>query len=239
MDMQQRLVLENMYSAIRNSGRNRTQINAQAVGVYVGIWADTGWGRVLDSSMHAKSAYRISASSCSMAAGRVSYCLGLRGPRFSVDTACTAGLTACHIACGAVLSSECESAVAAGVNMNFFPDMFAVMNGFKQVNGRCYSFDHRASGFVASEGCVAAVVNSSERTRAAASLAARVVCNVTRCAGKSASLTAPSAASQLKLLRTAWHTLGQQTHVVEAHGSGTPLGDPIEVQAVLRALTDS
>ena len=239
MDMQQRLVLENMYSAIRNSGRNRTQIHAQAVGVYVGIWADTGWGRVLDSSMHAKSAYRISASSCSMAAGRVSYCLGLRGPSFSVDTACTAGLTACHIACGAVLSSECESAVAAGVNMNFFPDMFAVMNGFKQVNGRCYSFDHRASGFVASEGCVAAVVNSSERTRAAASLAARVVCNVTRCAGKSASLTAPNAASQLMLLRTAWHTLGQHPHVVEAHGSGTPLGDPIEVQAVLRALTDS
>lgn len=66
--------------------------------------------------------------------------------RSQVDTACTAGLTACHIACGAVKTGECEFAIAAGVNMNFFPDMFAVMNGFKEHQGRCYSFDHRASG---------------------------------------------------------------------------------------------
>lgn len=65
-----------------------------------------------------------------MCAGRVCYTLGLRGPSLSIDTACTAGLIACHLAVGAVSNGECVSAMAAGVNMNYFPDMFAVMNGF-------------------------------------------------------------------------------------------------------------
>ena len=120
MDMQHRLVLEHTYSAIHSSGRSRMSIRGQAaMGVYVGIWADAGWSSVLNHSAYAKSPYRVSAASCSMAAGRVSYTLGLRGPSFSVDTACTAGLTACHIACGAIRCAECDSALAAGVNLNY------------------------------------------------------------------------------------------------------------------------
>ena len=149
MDMQQRLVLEHAYSALHSAGRERSAVRGQAIGVYVGVWADAGWSRVLDHSVHAESAYRVAAASCSMAAGRISYTLGLRGPSLSVDTACTAGLTACHIACGGVSSGECSAALAAGVNLNYFPDMFAVLSGFKEHQGRCFSFDHRASGFVA------------------------------------------------------------------------------------------
>ena len=192
MDVQQRLVLERMYCATHYAGHGRMEIRGQAIGVYVGIWADAGWSNVLNHSPNANSAYRISAASCAMASGRVSYTLGLRGPSVSVDTACTAGLTACHIACGAVRSGQCASALAAGVNLNYFPDMFAVINGFKEHEGRCYSFDHRASGFVASEGCVAAAVDNSERERRVECAATRVLSSVACCAGQSASLTVSS-----------------------------------------------
>ena len=164
-----------------------------------------------------------------MAAGRVSYTIGLRGPSFSVDTACTAGLTACHIACNAIRSGECNLAVAAGVNINYHPDMYAVMNGFKEHEGRCFSFDHRASGFMASEGCVTAVVEADCGKCVVTSSRVRVLSSVTRCAGESASLTAPNRDSQTSLLRDAWNMAGVQPQILEAHGSGTPLGDPIEV----------
>lgn len=169
MDVQQRLLLEHSYCAVHGFSCMRTEIGRQGTGVYIGIWADARWQSVLELSVHAHSAYRLSAASCSMAAGRISYTLELRGPSLSVrvcqmhalwpvradclywyclqvDTACTAGSTACHMACGAVQLGECEVAIAAGVNLNFFPDLFAVMNGFKEHQGRCYSFDHRASG---------------------------------------------------------------------------------------------
>ena len=84
MDLQQRLVLEHSYCSIHSAGHNRTAIRGQAVGVYIGIWAEAGWSRILDKSEHAYSAHRISATSCSMAAGRVSYTLELRGPALSV-----------------------------------------------------------------------------------------------------------------------------------------------------------
>lgn len=102
--------------------------------------------------------------------------------------------------------------------------------------GRCYSFDHRASGFVASEGVVAASIDCSDREDSAASPSARVLSSVARCAGESASLTAPNRDSQALLLSNAWHAAARQPDMLEAHGSGTPLGDPIEIQATLRSL---
>lgn len=114
-------------------------------------------------------------------------------------------------------------------------DMFAVMNGFKENQSRCYSFDVRASGFVASEGCVAVAISSGRE--GPVNNTARLLSSVALCAGESASLTAPNRDSQTMLLRQAWHKAGQEPEVVEAHGSGTALGDPIEVQAILRSLT--
>lgn len=110
------LVLENAYSTLHIAGQT-DDVRGQIVGVYVGLWADAGWSPVLAASAHSKSAYRVSAASCSMAAGRVCYTLGLRGPSLSIDTACTAGLTACHLAVGAVRDSECFAALACGVNV--------------------------------------------------------------------------------------------------------------------------
>jgi acyl transferase domain-containing protein len=94
------------------------------------------------------------------------------------------------------------------------------MHGFKENQGRCYSFDQRASGFVAAEGCVAAAVDSSDREGSVVSANVRILCSVTRCAGESASLTAPNRDSQTILLRSAWHLVGRHPDVLEVcHGA--------------------
>ena len=204
-----------------------------------------GWHRdicgvkvVARSPSLASSVYSATAATCSVAAGRLSFVLGLQGPCSSIDTACSSGLVASHGGLRALQMHECAAALALGVNMMFSQAsaVATAMAGMTSSRGRSHSFDSRADGYGRGEGCHAAVLQpSGDGDTPGLSLLGSCV----RQDGKSASLTAPNGQAQQALLRAALADGGVEPAALsayEAHGTGTPLGDPIEVRSLAAAV---
>ena len=232
MDPQQRLVLEQGYAALHAARFDRAALLGSATGVALGIYA-TSFDAVLAAGPHAQSVYAVTASALSIASGRLSYVLGLQGPCLSIDTACSASLVALHSSVGSLRTRECTTGLAAGVNLMLLPALslsFAAA-GMTSARGRSHTFDSRADGFARGEGCCAAVVVLGQDDERATT---NVLGSSVKCDGRSASLTAPNGQAQRDLLRAALACSGvnaAQLMRIEAHGTGTPLGDPIEVGA--------
>lgn len=240
MDPQQRMLMEHGYAAlVANEGPLATQKTSYEVGVFVGVsfhdWAlSTLWNG--DPSMR-KSAFASSGSFTSVASGRLSFALGLRGPCVTINTACSSGLVALGDAHRAVVNDDAvDGALAAATNVILEPTIsinFAV-KGITSPRGRCHTFDSSADGYLRSEACACFRLDSisSSWTRTAAAVTKSVV---VRHDGKSASLTAPNGSAQLAMLLKAKITPAvDDRSFVEAHGTATPLGDPIEVGALTR-----
>ena len=174
----------------------------------------------------------------SIAAGRLSFVLGLQGPCVSYDTACSAALVASHAALRALQLDECSPALSVGVNLMLLPGVgfsFAVA-GMTSPTGRCHTFDAAADGYVRGEACCAAVLAMGEESSGSG---LSLLGSCVRQDGKSASLTAPNGQAQQALLRAALADGGVEPAALscyEAHGTGTPLGDPIEVRSLAAAV---
>jgi acyl transferase domain-containing protein len=187
---------------------------------------------------HDFDAYYATGTFPAVAAGRLAYVLGLRGPAMVVDTACSSSLTAVHLACQSLQRGECSMAIAAGVQLILSPELSIAFSrsGLMAPDGRCKTFDARADGYVRSEGCAVVVLKPL-----AAALANRdpVLALIRGSAvnhdGASNGLTAPSRQAQEALLRQALAAAGltpDDVSYIEAHGTGTALGDPIEAAAI-------
>ena len=228
MDPQQRVLLEGGYQALLRAGANRASLHADGdVGVAVGIHANE-FSQLLAQSPAGSSVYAAT-NALSVASGRISYALGMQGPCTSVETACSASLAAAHSAARAVRHGECERHLAAGVNLILLLASSAGMAvaGMTSPVGRCHTFDRRADGFTRGEGCSSAAI-SSPVAPCWLSLCGSAV----RQDGRSASLTAPNGQAQQALLHAALRDARVHPHEIalcEAHGTGTPLGDPVEV----------
>eukprot|EP00964_Phaeocystis_antarctica_P004954 scaffold2700_cov72-Phaeocystis_antarctica.AAC.1 len=148
MDPQQRLLLERGYEALHATGLRRAELMGSATGVFLGIAAND-FVDVLKASPAGRSVYAATGSSHSIAAGRLSYVLGLQGPCVSFDTACSSALAAGHAAWRAVQLRECERALLASVNLMLTPTVHSVfaVAGMTSAAGRCHTFDARADGF--------------------------------------------------------------------------------------------
>ncbi|EGB04078.1 hypothetical protein AURANDRAFT_33095 [Aureococcus anophagefferens] len=166
--------------------------------------------------------YDLTGVSYSAAGARLSYVCAMRGPCMVFDTACSSSLIAVHVARRCMQHNECLHALAVGPNAILHPGAHAkpALTGMTSARGRCHTFDSRADGYLRGEACCAVILTVSANTSIAAL--------GTSAHGPSASLTAPNGSSQLRLLKTV-----QDTHArwlaLEAHGTGTALGDPIEV----------
>ena len=232
MDPQQRLVLECSYAALGEGGLQRGRLMGSGVGVGVGIYA-VEYGQLLAVSELRHSVYASTGASLSIASGRLSFVLGLVGPCVSFETACSAALVALDAGVHALRLASCEAYSAAGVNLMLLPASsvgFAVA-GMTSVRGRCHTFDRRADGFARADGCGAVC---AERAGMNSAMAVAVGSAV-RQDGRSASLTAPNGQAQGALLAATLgdaETTAAAQNVCEAHGTGTALGDPIEVGAV-------
>ena len=233
MDPQQRLVLEHGYEALHAASRPMAELHrAASVGVALGIYA-LDFKEVLGATPAGGGVYAATGATLSVACGRVSYVLGLHGPCVSVDTACSSALVAAH---SAQINLHLEGStdrsmlsLAAGVNTMLIPEVahrFANASMLSKL-GRCHAFDRRADGFVRAEGCCAVAVEPRSGTRDAILDGVGV-----RQDGRSASLTAPNGQAQQLLLRCAHEARESQVDAVETHGTGTALGDPIEVGAL-------
>lgn len=239
IDPQQRILLEVSWQALEHAGIDPASLYQTATGVYVGISShDYAHLQIRGRSLGNIDPHFASGTAASIAAGRISYVLGLNGPAMSIDTACSSSLVAVHLACEALRRRECSAALAGGVNLILAPEASVAFAqaGVLSSRGICSPFDAAADGFVRGEGCGIVVLKRLEVARAAGDrILAVILGSAVNQDGASSGLTAPSGLAQQALLREAHRRAGiepSQVGYVEVHGTATKLGDPIEAQAL-------
>lgn len=239
MDPQQRMLLEVAWEALEDASVAPSALTGQAVGVFVAAM-NLDYHTIQGKQRHpeAITAHTTTGNYLSALSGRLSYALGLKGPCLTVDTACSSSLVAMHLACQSLRSKECDLALVAGINLVLSPvsTIERCRARMLSVDGHCKTFDEAANGYVQGEGCGVLVLR---RLSNAASAPARPLALVRGTAvnqdGRSASLTTPNGPSQRSVVKQALSRSQVDpaaVQYIEAHGSGTSLGDPIEVQAL-------
>ena len=239
MDPQQRLLLESCWHALEDAAIAPASLHGTDAGVFVGIGSsDYALLRARQQPLTAVDAHLALGTSHSVASGRLSYVLGLRGPSYAVDTACSSSLVAVHLAVQSLRARECSLALAGGVAALLAPDYFINFSHARMLatDGRCKTFAAAADGYVRGEGCGLVVLKRLADALAAGDRVRAVIRgSATNQDGRSSGLTAPNGPAQEDVIRAALAD-GQvdplAVDYVEAHGTGTPLGDPIEVQAL-------
>ncbi|MHB6910782.1 aminotransferase class III-fold pyridoxal phosphate-dependent enzyme [Streptomyces sp. DB-54] len=237
MDPQQRLLLETAHEALEDAGVPRRSPLLAGGGVFVGI-SGSDYGRLLGRDLAAVDAHFSTAQASSIAANRLSYVFDMTGPSLAVDTACSSSLVAVHLAVRSLRTGECGLALAGGVNVVLAPDQWVSVSkaGMMSPTGRCRSFGAEADGFVRSDGCGVVVLKTLARARADGDRVLGVIRgSAVNQDGSSNGLTAPNGPAQEAVIRAALADAGtgpERIGLVEAHGSGTPLGDPIEIGAL-------
>ncbi|MGX8909948.1 beta-ketoacyl synthase N-terminal-like domain-containing protein [Streptomyces netropsis] len=232
MDPQHRLLLETTWAALEDSGTDPLGLRGSRTGVYVGISA-ADYARIAERSPLSR--FSAVGASPSAAAGRLSYHFGLRGPALSVDTACSSSLTAVHLAVSALRLGECEQAVVGGVNLVLAPEPTAALDrlGVLSPSGRCLPFDAAADGYVRGEGCGVIVLMPLSAAREQR-LPVRAVIRGSALDhnGTGNGITAPSGLAQREVITAALRDAAlpaSRVGYLEAHGSGTVLGDAVEL----------
>nr|UUL70764.1 Myxalamid-type polyketide synthase MxaE and MxaD [Vitiosangium cumulatum] len=243
IDPQHRLLLEVSWEALERAGVAPGSLAGSPTGVFFGLMArDYDILQVKSGNPTRIDAYYGTGNETSFAAGRLSYLLGLRGPSLVVSTACSSSLVALHMACQSLRGKECNLALAGGANLILSPEYTIASCRLRSQspNGRCKSFDAKADGYVRSEGSGVVVL---KRLSDAVADGDRILAVIRGSAinhdGASSGLTVPSGPAQESLIRAALAAARvepEQVVYVESHGTGTSLGDPIEVRALSETL---
>jgi acyl transferase domain-containing protein/SAM-dependent methyltransferase/acyl carrier protein/NADP-dependent 3-hydroxy acid dehydrogenase YdfG len=238
MDPQQRLLLETSWEALEHAGIAPSSLAGTSTGVYVGI-CNADYGQIaLNASREEITPHLATGLSHAVAAGRISYVLGLQGPSMAVDTSCSASLVAVHLACQSLRMSECNLALAGGVNLVLNPEITIALSQSRMMapDGRCKAFSELANGFVRGEGCGMIVLERlPDAIRDRHQIFAVIRGSACNQDGRSSGLTAPNGPSQEAVIAAALKDAGMKPDdlgYIEAHGTGTALGDPIELGAI-------
>ena len=242
MDPQQRLLLELSWEALERAGQSPDQLMNSETGVFIGMSGSDYLHLQMEGGIENLDAYFASGNAHSIASGRLSYVLGLRGPSFPVDTACSSSLVATHLAVQSLRSGECRQALVGGINLILTPETTITLSKAHMLSpdGRCKTFDSLADGFVRGEGGGVLVLKRlSDALADGDNVLALIRGSAINQDGRSNGLTAPNGPSQEAVIRAALANArisSQQVSYVETHGTGTSLGDPIEVQALSAVL---
>ncbi|MEU9678026.1 SDR family NAD(P)-dependent oxidoreductase [Streptomyces parvus] len=245
MDPQQRLFLQEAYHAFEDAGYDPRSLSGDKCGVYLGIMSNEY--SVLMQKQGGESSAAATSNSNAITAARIAYFLNLKGPAIALDTACSSSLVATHLATQALRNGEIDMALVGGVTLYLGPEAYISMCGAGMLSpeGRCKTFDDSADGFVPGEGVGALVLKRLEdAVRDGDHIHGVVVGSGINQDGRTNGITAPSAVSQTELVRDIYARHGIDpggVGYVEMHGTGTKLGDPIELEAlatVYRERTD-
>ena len=243
MDPQHRFILEQVSETMQAMAG---KVYADSFGVYVGI-AGTEYGvSALEYTGPTVSVYSATGSQLSVAAGRLSYVFGLKGPSVSIDTACSSSLVSTHLGYGSLRQGECSDAIVCGVNMTLSAFTTAMFKraGMLAEDGRCKVLDSSADGYVRSESCGTLLLRSGDGSSREGGVDSHsVICSTSvNQDGRSSSLTAPNGPSQQGVIGSALRDAGVSASSIcdlQMHGTGTSLGDPIEVGAAGAVLLGS
>jgi len=241
MDPQQRLLLELTWEALEDGNQIPESLAGSQCAVYVGI-ASTDYAHRRMDDLSSLDPYSMTGNTASIASNRISYIYDLHGPSVSVDTACSSSLVALHQACNAIWNGDAPSAIAGGVNMLLHPFGFV---GFSKASmlsprGRCRAFDATGDGYVRSEGSAVLFLKPLEDAeRDGDPIHAVIVDTAINSDGKTNGITLPSTEGQASLLQTIYDRAGvnpDDLSYIEAHGTGTAVGDPLEAKALASVL---
>ncbi|KAJ7385703.1 hypothetical protein OS493_013732 [Desmophyllum pertusum] len=245
MDPQQRILLQVVYEAIEDAGMRLEDLQMCRTGVFVGVM-NLEYGALLTNSSNYNNIDQFSSTgiTASILANRVSFCLNLTGPSIAVDTACSSSLTALKLACGNLYNEDCEMAIVCAPNivLSHAMQMVSSMAGLLAPDGRCKSFDASGDGYGRGEGFAAVILKLSN---AAQSDKDDVYCEIIACGmnndGQNAiPMTAPSAKMQAELSQMVLEQSGvapEDVDYFEAHGTGTAIGDVVEVTSIADSYT--
>ncbi len=238
MDPQQRLLLETAWEALEDAGQDLKRIKPQSASVFVGQWTSDFESRLF-ADPEAVDFQMTSGSGRYAASGRLSYCLGFRGPSLTIDTACSSSLAAIHLAVRSIRTGESRLALAGGANVILQPHISVAYSQSRMMaaNGRCKFGDASGDGYVRSEGVGIVVLKALRDAMDDGDQIYAVIrgsaINNDGCS--SGSMVGPSRVGQEELLRAAYEDAGVspgQVAYVEAHGTGTRVGDPVELAAL-------
>ncbi|MFY0728116.1 SDR family NAD(P)-dependent oxidoreductase [Pseudomonas sp. NFX15] len=241
MDPQQRLLLELGWEVFENAGVKPSSLRGSRCGVYLGI-ASTDYAYRLSHDLSLVDASTATGNTFSIAANRLSYFYDLHGPSMAVDTACSSSLVAFHQACQAIQSGEIDEALSGGVSLHLHPFGFLIFSKASMLSrkGRCNVFDEAGDGYVRSEGAGLFYLKDYDKAVADGNQILAVVAgSAVNTDGRKSGLTVPSADAQAALMTQAYASAGispADIDYLEAHGTGTPVGDPIESRAIGLAL---
>ncbi len=240
MDPQQRILLEVAWQAMENAGRPAEELAGSKTGVFVGI-GGTDYSKVgvpYDDYYQQIDAHLGTGNALSIAANRLSYVFDLHGPSAAVDTACSSSSLAIHFAVESLRRGESDAALAGGVNMILTPETTIAFSKARMLSpeGVCRPFDARANGYVRGEGCGLVLLKRlSDAERDGDNILAVIRATSVNQDGRTSGISAPNSQSQVECIRAAQKQAGitpDDIDYIEAHGTGTPLGDPIEMLAL-------
>ncbi|HEU4886753.1 MAG TPA: SDR family NAD(P)-dependent oxidoreductase, partial [Thermoanaerobaculia bacterium] len=243
MDPQQRLFLEHVWKAVEDSGQKVSDLAGTKTGVFVGV-ATSDYTEVMNDHGIVLDGYTASGNSHSILANRVSFLLNLRGPSAPIDTACSSSLVALHRAIESIHTGSSDMAIVGGVQVMLSPAAYISfgMAGMLSGDGKCKTFDKGANGYVRGEGCGAIFIKSLAAAEADGNhIYAVIKSTAENHGGRVTTLTAPNSAAQSELLIEAYekaHVDPTTVGYIECHGTGTTLGDPIEIQALTKAFSE-
>jgi acyl transferase domain-containing protein len=237
MDPQHRLLLELSWSALEDAAIRPDGLAGSSTGVYLGL--NGGDHMVATLAQPARlGTHALAGAVGSLGAGRIAYAFGLNGPAMVVDTACSSSLVAVHLAVQALRRNECDLALAGGVHLMLAPNVSVALSRARMMSpdGRCKAFDASANGFGQGEGGGMVVLKRLADAEAAGDRVLAVIAgSALNQDGRSAGITAPNQRAQVGVIRAALADAGltaEAVDAIEAHGTGTSLGDPVELHAL-------
>ncbi|EPJ44469.1 MAG: hypothetical protein OFPII_34580 [Osedax symbiont Rs1] len=241
MDPQQRYLLEMSWEAIEHAGIKPSSFRKSDCGVFIGV-ASLDYSYRIANDLGMINSSTATGNTSSIASNRISYAFDLHGPSFSMDTACSSSLVAFHQACQSIISGEINTALTGGISLHLHPFGFIIFAKATMLSptGRCHVFDESADGYVRSEGGGVFLLKDYDQAVADGDIIHAVVAaSVVNTDGYKAGLTIPSKCRQTELLEKAYakaKVSPDEIDYIEAHGTGTPVGDPIETAAIGQAL---
>lgn len=242
MSPDQRLMLETAWEAVEDAGYGGSKLSGTKTGVYIGYYSNVrdNYSNIIYDVEPESISMSITGNVTAVLAGRLSYMMNLKGPSLVLDTACSSSLVAVHTACKSIMSGECEMAIAGGVKINTLPVYNKYEDfGIESTDGETRTFDDQSDGAGVGEGVVALLLKPlSKALRDRDHVYAVIKGTAANQDGMSIGITAPNSAAQSDAIAQAWQDAGihpESIGYIEAHGTATELGDPIEIKGITNA----